>query len=164
MKSKLVCPGYQDETDLNFRQYREPDSNRSNPQSTTLPYELHIPSPTTFQENLHQRPPDDVEIEQHALAAFVNDFCIVPKSKSLSRGYLDGLEDLLARPSLVLAKATNIAALASLGNKLDRPHLIRRAKTLYPDVLRTFQVTMSKLGSSNPAESLTTAVLWGFTR
>ena len=159
MKAKVICPGYQDEIDLIFRRYRKDGSDRSNPRSTGSPFELQIPSPL-YQGNLHQRPLEDVEFEQRALAAFVDDYCIVPKDNSLSRGYLDGLEDLLARSSLAVAKAANIAGLASLGNKLDRPHLIHRAKTLYPDALCTFQVTMSK-GSSPSTESLTIAVLLG---
>jgi hypothetical protein len=158
-----MCPGYQDEADLIFRRYCGEGDDYSPPQPTIQPFESQIQCPTPSPESLQQHAFNDSGIEQRALAAFLDDYCIVSKNKSLSRGYLDDLESLLAHagPSSDIAKAAKIAAFASLGNKLGEPDLIHRANMLYSDLLRSFQVTMSKAATSNTIESLATAVLLG---
>jgi hypothetical protein len=114
-------------------------------------------------EGLWQPTFNDSEIEQMALAAFLEDYCISSKNKALSRGYLDNLGSLLAHgePSSDLAKATKIAALANLGNKLGEPGLVYQAKLSYLDLLVSFQVTMSNPATANTIESLAAAVLLG---
>lgn len=97
------------------------------------------------------------------LADFLDDYCIVSRNKSLSRGYLDNLRSLLANagPSSDITKAAMVAGLASIGNKLGEPDLVHEANILYSDLLGSFQVTMSRGATSNTIESLTTAVLLG---
>jgi hypothetical protein len=93
----------------------------------------------------------------------LNDYCIIPKQSWLTRGYLAGLETLLAGsgPSSDVAAAAKTAAFASLANKHHDTHLSQRAKTEYSKLLRSFSATMSKPEMSNTLEALTTAVLLG---
>lgn len=122
-----------------------------------------IRSLTLSSERLPQYVLNSNDLEQHVLAVFRDDYCIVPGDVALSRGYLRGLGSLLASaaPSSDVARAVKIVALASLGNKLDEPGLIHRAYASYPDLLRSFQVTMSKATTSDTIETLATAVLLG---
>ena len=158
-----MCSGYQDEADLTFRRCGGEDGDYSPPEPTVQSFESQIQYPTPSPESLPQHGLNDSEIEHRALSAFLYDYCIVSKNRSLSRGYLDDLESLLADagPSSDIAKAAKIAAFASLGNKIGEPDLIYRANLLYSDLLRSFQVTMSNATTSNTIESLTTAVLLG---
>jgi hypothetical protein len=104
-----------------------------------------------------------IEIEQRALSTFLDDYCVVSKDRSLSRGYLDDLEWLLASagPSSDITKAVRIASFVSLGNKIGEPYLLHRANMMYSELLCSFQITMSRETTSNTIESLTTAVLLG---
>ena len=158
-----MCPGYQDEAALFFRRYCGEGDDRSPPERTREPFESRIQCLTPSPESLQQCAFDDSEFEQRALAAFIDDYCIVSTNESLSRGYLHGLESLLtdAGPSSDIAKAARIAAFASLGNKTGDPDIGHRASELYLDLLHSFQITMSMAATSNTVESLTTAVLLG---
>ena len=112
---------------------------------------------------LHQNLFTNIEAEQAALASFLDDYCVSSKDKTLSRGYLDNLEYLLAHGDLSsdLANATKAASLASLGNKLGEPDLLLRAKASYSELLASVQQTMSNSTTSKTLESLATAVLLG---
>jgi hypothetical protein len=154
--------GYQDGTDLHFRRYRGT--------TNTLSYSQ---SPSRFFNRPNQYfsilPEDltgdlvDVQIERHALADFLHDYCFVPENDLISRGYLVGLETLLAiaGPSSDLAKATKVVSLASIGTKLNRLELVHKARIMYSEILQSFQVMISKAGMARTAESLMTAVLLG---
>jgi hypothetical protein len=93
----------------------------------------------------------------------LHDYCLIPEHYLLSRGYLDGLETLLAvaGPSSDLAQATKVVALASIGTKLNRPGLVHKARILYLEMLQSLQVIISNAGMARTAESLMTAVLLG---
>jgi len=103
------------------------------------------------------------EIEQLVLDTFLDDCCIVPKNKSLSRGYFGDLKSLLgsAGPLSDITKAAKAAGFASLGNRRGEPYLIHQVAILYSELLCSFQATMSDGAISNTIESLTTAVLLG---
>ena len=106
---------------------------------------------------------DISQLEQHALPTFFFDYCVISRDRSLSRGYLDGLETLLhhAGPSSDVGRACKIVALASLGNKLGRPKLVEKAKQLYAGLLSSFRMTISDPATSNTVESLMTSALLG---
>lgn len=127
------------------------------------PFEAQNQCPTPSPESLQQHAINGSGIEQRALAAFLDDYCIVSNNTSLSRGYLGDLKSLLAHasPSSDIAKAAKMAAFASLGKKLGEPDLIHQANISYLDLLRSFQVTMSEAATSRAIESLATAVLLG---
>jgi hypothetical protein len=97
------------------------------------------------------------------VAAFFNDYCLVPSHCSISRGYLDGLETLLnsAGPKSELAEATHVVALANIGTKLRRPTLVHKARIRYYKMLHSLQVMISKAAMTKATESLMTAVLLG---
>lgn len=161
MKAKRVCAGYKDETDLIFRRYgvREEAIPISQSPLEELETWQSLSSP------IDKRPysVDDTWTEQFALIEFFNDYCIIPKATWLTRGYLAGLETLLASagPSSDVAVAAKTAAFASLANKHHDTHLSQRAKTEYSKLLMSFSTTMSKPETTNTLESLTTAILLG---
>ena len=159
-----MCPGYRAEAELIFRRHCGEDDDYYPPTKKTIqPFESRIQCPTASPQILQQDAFNESEIDHRALALFLDDYCIVSKDKSLSRGYLDDLPSLLAHTGLSsdTAKAAKIAALASLGNKVGESNLVHRANMLYSDLLSSFQVTMSKAATSNTIESLTIAVLLG---
>ena len=162
MKAKVMCPGYLDEADLRFRRHYGKLDDYPPSQPTVQPWTQQY-CPSWSLGALAHHFVNDPEIEQCALATFLDDYCIVSKDKSMSRGYLTDLESLLvnAGPSTDLARAVKVVALASLGNKLVDQDLALRAHILYSNLLSSFQVTMSKTTTSNTIESLTTVLLLG---
>ena len=160
-KTKLTCSGYEDEGDLIFRHY---SAATDRVVSVTLPaaksQDLRVYSPSNDAQ-LHVT--DEESIGEFALAAFFADFCFTTNAPLLSRGYLAGLKELLARldPLSDVSRAARAAAFASLGNKLKDSNLTRRASLTYSNLLQSFQVTMSRKETANTIESLTTAVLLG---
>ncbi|KAK9319181.1 hypothetical protein V1517DRAFT_60497 [Lipomyces orientalis] len=128
LKAKRTCPGYQVDADLLFWHYRDSASTGSSHQSSTRPFDptgrwllVSLPDGT-----------DDPQLDDHAVTAFLNDYCLVLENRLLSRGYLEGLETLLAQagPSSDLAQATRVVALASNGTKLSRSALVHKARVI----------------------------------
>ena len=103
------------------------------------------------------------EVESFALAAFLEDYCVVSTNRVLSRGYLDGLESILAQadPSCDVAQASKIMALVNFGNRWHRPALVHKARVIYSALLSSFRKTMSNNSTSRTIQSLLTAVLLG---
>lgn len=64
-------------------------------------------------------------------------------------------------PNSNVAQATRLVGLASLGNKLQRPDIVRRAWLSYPNLLRSFQAAISEASAISTVESLTIVVLLG---
>ncbi|KEF60968.1 uncharacterized protein A1O9_02532 [Exophiala aquamarina CBS 119918] len=97
------------------------------------------------------------------MAVFLQDYCVASKDPSISRGYLSSLQSMLLAGSSKsnLAEATRLGALASLGNKLGNPDITRRACLSYPELLRSFQATISRATAISTVESLTIVVLLG---
>lgn len=162
-KSKLTCLGYKDETELVFRHHYRQIVEHSPPEEPLRHSNPQTKSSITSPSSPEQHVSDNSDYELHALAAFLEDYCIVSKNRMLSRGYLEDLRPLLAsaEPSSNIQKAAKIVALASLGNKSGEERLTHQASLLYSDLLHSFQMTVSNSDTSNAAESLTTAVLLG---
>lgn len=105
-----------------------------------------------------------VQIEQCALTAFFRNYTAPRADQSLSRGYLDGLQSLLneADPESEMVQASTIIALASLGNRRNIKSLLLRARSLYLNLLRSFNNTLSSNSTSkNVIHQFTTAILLG---
>lgn len=105
----------------------------------------------------------DAEIEARALEGFFHDYCLVPENRILSRGYLEGLQRLItkAKPNSNVLQAAKVVAFANLGSRFGIPNLVQKARTMYSEMLRSFQVMISHASASNTAELLMTAVLLG---
>ena len=105
----------------------------------------------------------DEKVEEFALRAFLYDYCIVSTNRSLSRGYLNGLELMLHRLGWQsdLAKACKAVAFADHGIKLRRPGLVRKAEVSYHDLLGPLAKAIQNSAFVNTAESLMIAMLLG---
>ncbi|KAK9481539.1 hypothetical protein V1527DRAFT_486508 [Lipomyces starkeyi] len=103
------------------------------------------------------------EIESLAVQTFISDYCISSSDRTVSRGYLNGLESLIekAGSESSIAKSCKIISLANLGKKAASPMLLQKAETLYFDLLPSFRWTISSEGKSATIHSLLTAVLLG---
>lgn len=152
-----MCPGYKDSSDLIFRSYK---GHKYDLFSTAISYSRIQSSPPTteFIQN-----DNDMLIESRALAQFYKEFCVVASDRSLSRGFLDGLEGLIAHAGECsdIAHAAKSVVLACIGNQLGRQSLLDRSKHLYNNVISSFRLTLSNANTSNTMESLMTAVLLG---
>lgn len=102
-------------------------------------------------------------IEQEARLEFINDYCIVSSDRGLSRGYLHGLQAMIAKagPKSELVHACTIVGLASLGKKLSHAAYIERAQSLYSLLLQSFRLSISNEAIFITIESLITAALLG---
>ncbi|KAK9252704.1 hypothetical protein V1507DRAFT_212610 [Lipomyces tetrasporus] len=159
LESEANVPWLPSRCGSSLRHYRDSTSTRSSHQSSSRPFDptgrwllVSLPDGT-----------DDAQLEDHAVTAFLNDYCLVPENHLLSRGYLEGLETLLAQagPSSDLAQATRVVALASIGTKLSRSALVHKARVMYSEMLHSLQVMISNAAMPSTAESLMTAVLLG---
>ncbi|MCJ1398025.1 hypothetical protein MMC11_001222 [Xylographa trunciseda] len=103
------------------------------------------------------------EIESSAFQTFISDYCISSSNRTVSRGYLNGLESLIveAGPGSSIAKSCKIISLANLGKKAASHMILQKAETLYFDLLPSFRWTISNEGKSTTIQSLITAVLLG---
>ncbi|KAK5064980.1 hypothetical protein LTR84_000815 [Exophiala bonariae] len=104
-----------------------------------------------------------VDIDQLAITICVEEYTAISQDLSVSRGYLSSLRAmiLMLGPGSIIAESARLVGLVTLGNKLQRPDIVRRASVLYPYILRSFQLAISKTPSSSTVESLTTIVLLG---
>ncbi|KIW99815.1 uncharacterized protein Z518_10743 [Rhinocladiella mackenziei CBS 650.93] len=73
------------------------------------------------------------------MKAFLQDYCVASLDHSVSRGYLDGLEHMLARlnPSSDLVQAVKVVALAGFAHKHERPDILDLSKMLIVDNSRS---------------------------
>jgi hypothetical protein len=100
---------------------------------------------------------------KHALPNFYKDYVVISHDRSVSRGFLDGLETLINHTGNMsdLAQAAKIVSLATTGNKLCRMDLVHYTKQLYGDLLGSFHSNLLRSTSLNTVEALMTAVLLG---
>lgn len=112
--------------------------------------------------NLYQST-EDAQIEYRALADFFRDYCLTSKNRSLSRGFLNGLQSLVcaAASSSDIAQASKIVAFANFSKQSCQPRLAEKAKTLYYRMLHTLQSTISDTTKSDTVELLISIVLLG---
>lgn len=152
MKAKLACLGYENETDLKFR-------------NCGLKAEATIQSSSDLSESWQVICTSSIDhdwIRDIAVAEFLDNYCIIPSENYLSRGFLSGLRKMLdGNPDSEVAIAAETAAFASLAIKHHDSRLSQRAKNGYSGLLKSFFATMSKLETANTLQSLTTAVLLG---
>ncbi|KIW60934.1 hypothetical protein, variant [Exophiala xenobiotica] len=165
-KANRTCRGYKDETDLIFRHHRHgldhfrdhSDSQDEQGPPSDDP-KTHIPSVA------HYTTADwrNATFEREAREQFLLDYSVISSDRSLSRGYLEGLRQLLVYcgPSSELSQAVTIVSFASYANKHSRPEISAEAKYLYFQLLQSFQRTISNVATSNIVEPLLTAVLLG---
>lgn len=102
----------------------------------------------------------DDHLEKIALEVFLEDYSIKSNDQSLSRGFLDGLRQLVTQ-STDVAQACQIVALAGMGNRLGRSGLVQKTKQVYSNLLHSFRINLSKATSADTVKSLVTAVLLG---
>lgn len=162
MKSNRVCPGYKDGSELKFRYY---DTNKKLDVRNDADQDVRQKDINTFNTQFKhsQVELDDAQIEQRSLMTFFNDYCERSKDRSVSRGFLDGLETIIvyAGQSSNVAKAAKIVALAGIGNRLLRKTLVQKAERLYCELLSSFQKRLSEKTLCNTVELLVTASLIG---
>ncbi|KAJ9646062.1 hypothetical protein H2204_000724 [Knufia peltigerae] len=166
VKAKRTCGGYKDESDIIFRHHRH-DLYRDH-SDTREAHELeseHSRRKNPLSKVAHYTSADwhDAALEREARELFLNDYSVISSDRSLSRGYLDGLRQLLVYTgsSSEVSRAVTIVSLASYGNKHHRPEICAEAKFLYFQLLQSFQKTISNVATFNIVESLVTAVLLG---
>lgn len=102
-------------------------------------------------------------MEGLAFQTFISDYCIPSSNRTVSRGYLNGLESLIeeAGPGSSLAKSCRIISLANLGKKIASPILLQKAETLYFEFIPSFRWIISNESKATTIYSLITAVLLG---
>lgn len=155
-RARRTCPGYESRKELQFVNYIGKEDFKV----------LHQPP----SESLHRAAisgslgtPNWSDVEQHARLMFFHDYCIVSSNRSLSRGYLHGLQDMISKadPNSELVRACTLIALASLGNKVGNIMYKQRAESLYSSLLRSFRLSISNEAVFTTVESLITATLLG---
>lgn len=106
---------------------------------------------------------NDEKIENMAVEMFIDEFCVESFDRSLSRGFLDGLNTLItiAGPDSDVSQAAKIVGLANMGIKIGRRSLLDRSKCIHGAVLSSFRDTLSSSTTANTCEALVTAVLLG---
>lgn len=111
----------------------------------------------------HIEMPDWLTIEQNARLQFFADYCIPSPNQGISRGYLNGLQTMVAEagPTSEVAKACTIIALANMGKKMGASMLIQKAENLHSLLLRSFRLSISNEATFASIESLITAALLG---
>lgn len=166
VKAKRTCRGYKDESDIIFRHHRrdlnaQSDHSDAHDANDSCPSRRKIPSSNVA----HYTTADwhDAALEREARELFLKDYSVISSDRTLSRGYLDGLRQLLVYTgsSSEVSRAVTIVSLASYGNKHQRPEICAEAKFLYFQLLQSFQKTISNVATFNIVESLVTAVLLG---
>lgn len=140
VKSRRVCPGYKDEATLLFRNYAPPKT------AYWVSTEL-----------------SDETLEKQALDLFLAEFVVESRDREQSRGFLDGMQSLLAGvdPDSSLTSAAKAVVLASIGNRTGRQTLIDHAQREYGKLLQKFTQSLSRDVEAVSIEILYTAVLLG---
>ena len=153
-KSKRTCLGYEGEINTTSE---ASVSNLLDPK----PAVSSTPVTQTLDPSLNQL---DVDPEvQKAFTKFFSDFVLVSKDRTLSRGYFDGLEHLLARAGFdsVVVRAARVVALANAANSPGSHDLLYKACAQYPDTLVAFQQSLNDSTRCNNDEALMTAAMLG---
>jgi len=137
-----TCPGYTLDSDLIFRNISAEQNPRPRIKANLVNFESD-------------------QIEEIAFRTFITDYCVSSTNPTVSRGYLNSLENLIekAGPASDIAQSCNIIALANLGKKRASHNLMKKAQMLYLGFLPSFRLTIANEVTS--VESLITAVLLG---
>lgn len=166
VKAGHTCLGYQEDSSILFRHYGQTDKEEND--NTPLSKELHSstqaqPSMLLSIPNLAKCELEDKQLEQGALAAFFNDYCVESAHRNLSRGFLDGMKPLIARAGehSDIARAAKIVSLATTGKRLGKPHFMETTREEYGHLLSSFRQNLTHVKEVNLVEVLMTAVLLG---
>ncbi|KAL8784614.1 MAG: hypothetical protein Q9213_003869 [Squamulea squamosa] len=129
----------------------------------SLPIRVFSPGSNMLPEDGKPQEVSEEQMEGFALRAFFYDYCITSTNRSLSRGYLDGLEPMVHRLGRHsdLAKACITVACASHGISKRRPALASKAQLYYFDLLGSLAKTIQNPAVANNAESLMVVTLLG---
>ena len=102
-------------------------------------------------------------MEEFALRSFFYDWCIPSTNRALSRGYLSGLESMVANLGWQsdLAKACKIVACATHGKKLRRPALLHKGDTMACELLQSLRERIKSEYGAVSDEAAMVAVLLG---
>ncbi|PWY81627.1 putative C6 transcription factor [Aspergillus sclerotioniger CBS 115572] len=114
-----------------------------------------LPDDTSPKEETHDG------IEELALRAFFHDYCVPSTNCTISRGFLNDLEAMVVRcgPWSECAKACKAVAFASHGIKLHRPSLLRKAETLYDELVSSLARVMGGVDISLLSSEMLTVVM-----
>ncbi|KIW10800.1 hypothetical protein PV08_10099 [Exophiala spinifera] len=155
LKAGFPCSGYRPRQNGTFRQSSVSHPPYLSKKSKALDL-VEVP-------NCFPQAWPDINTEACALSAFFQHFTDVSRDPTISRGYLDGLEDLFrcADSDAHIQQACRIMAFACLGSRLKMPALLVQARSLYIKLLHSFSRSLLKLSSQDVIESLVTAVLLG---
>ncbi|KAL7928952.1 hypothetical protein V8C35DRAFT_316916 [Trichoderma chlorosporum] len=155
-RARRTCPGYEPKKDLKFINY----SGKVDLSVLDQPSSKLLSQPASFYQT---ETIDWFHIENSARLLFFNDYCIISSNRSMSRGYLHGLQAMIAKadPNSELVQACTLAALANLGNKSGNLMHKQRAESLYSSLLRSFRLSISNEAVFTTVESLITAALLG---
>ncbi|KAF2173276.1 hypothetical protein M409DRAFT_49742 [Zasmidium cellare ATCC 36951] len=148
------CPGYIDDFTLFLRPYQAPSEQK--PALTT-------PSWSSRQDF---EVPDARRSEAQSdgpLEPFFNDFCLASVDRKVSRGFFDGLRDIVisAGQQSDLAQAAVIVGSAAVSNRSRNALLAESAQDRYVTLLESFGRTVACQSSVNTVETLMTCVLLG---
>lgn len=102
-------------------------------------------------------------LEQSALALFEKEFTLVPADPRLSRGFLNGMQFLLARvePNSTLAWPARKLVLACEGNRTGRQDLVVQTEEQHVHLLQIYGSSLAAKSNCISVENLYTAVLLG---
>lgn len=149
-RSGRTCLGYKDTTDAAARPRRTVIRPNGHPQ----------PASPISQLSVESEPEPEV---RRAFAKFLADFVLVSKNSAISRGYLDGLEHLLAKsgPDSDLWRATRIAAMAYAAGASSANDVIQKVQSQYANLLVSFQRTLSDPVKQKSDEAVMTVSILG---
>ncbi|KAH7419723.1 hypothetical protein BKA64DRAFT_699747 [Cadophora sp. MPI-SDFR-AT-0126] len=106
---------------------------------------------------------DWLQIEDFARQQFFDDYRVYSPDQAVSRGYLNGLPDMILKAGLNsdVTNACTTIALASLGKKHSDRGIFERAQRMHTALLRSFSLSISTGDAFISVESLITATLLG---
>ncbi|KAF2810506.1 uncharacterized protein BDZ99DRAFT_313898 [Mytilinidion resinicola] len=147
IRAQRICLGYQSSSELQFRPYGNITATRPYRPALSDVYDVKM----------------DSELEDRALATFLDDYCLASQSSDLVGSILDDFKPIIvaADSSSDLARAANITALASMGKKSSRPSLVNKARVLYTQFLESLQTRLAHGSISGTPESMLVIVLLG---
>ncbi|KFA71345.1 hypothetical protein S40288_08961 [Stachybotrys chartarum IBT 40288] len=164
IKAKRACTGYESGADRTFRRHDPHSGPVTRARKCSLPKRAVVPGTNVLI--------DDVDVliaviteeqrSDYAVRSFLYDFCIAPSPFGASRGFLAGLEQILAAlpADAVLARACKAVSHVTHGQPLQRPQLVRVAEEDYQQLLGALAGALkSPLSATSPETKLTAMVL-----
>lgn len=128
-----------------------------------MPVRVALPGTNTLPEDIGPTETTEAESNEFSLRAFFYDFCVIPTSPRLSRGYFAGLEPLALRlgPKSDLARACQAVSFGTHGKPMCRPYIEQRAEGFYQQLLGSLARAIEYPVAAHPTESKLIAMLLG---